>query len=61
MKTIPRRHLQIFQPRDGVDLIELPPNHLPDTARNAAGRLAVDAVQISLVASAAIVRDLSIP
>jgi hypothetical protein len=37
-------HFQIFEPRDGIDLIE-PATHIrPELARNPPSRLAVDAV-----------------
>ena len=44
VQPIPGRHLQILEPRHGVDLIQFPTHDRPELPRDAPSRLAVDAV-----------------
>ena len=44
VQPVARRHPQILELRDGVDLIEFAPHDRPELTRNPAGRFAVDAV-----------------
>lgn len=44
MESIPRWNLQVLEPRDGIELIQLPADDGPDRAQNAARGLAVDTV-----------------
>ena len=39
-----RGHLQVVEPDDGVDLVQLPPDDWPEIARDAPGGLRVEAV-----------------
>ena len=44
VQPIPWWHLQILEPRHGIDLIQFPPNDRPQRARNPPSRLTIDAV-----------------
>ena len=56
VQSVARRHLQVIELRDRINLVQLPLDDRPQVPRDAPGSLVVDPFQMSLVVSSASVR-----